>query len=261
MASASNLEIGTHMLPLRKTRGALFKRRRVSNDTLLQPRRLDFSDTSLFDDERDDALVAALLDSEALAEQPITQAPKPLPKPVLPVIMLPKKHKFDLTAWRRAKMTFTTGDDFFRLAHDCENDGTGSANSFNISLLQLRNLINAYDKIAAALVEVKEKSVRKVDMTIHLGDKLHARINTPYVCLNLRIMERGASGFYPTKAGIALRAKEVAHFGAHIPALEAVLDDLDIEPCFHANPEGETCCIHCNPYPDIEAANDFDDDY
>jgi hypothetical protein len=257
MASASDFDIAT--LPGRKTQQGLFKRRRVSNDTLMRPHRLDFSDTSFCDDERDDALVSALMDDEALAEHPGTPGPKPAAKPVIPEFTTPRKYKFDLTAWRRAKLTFTSGDDFCRLAHDCEKDGSGSANDFNISLLQLRNLINAYAELASALQAVKERSTRKVDLTIHLGDKLHARVNTPYICLNLRIMERGASGFYPTKVGIALRAKEVEHFGGHIQALEELLDERQIEPCFHANPEGEICCIHCSPYPDVNAGDDSDD--
>lgn len=260
MASNSDLENATHNAPLRKTRPGLFKRRRISDDTLMRPRRLDFSDTALFDDEaRDAALVSVLMDGDSLTEAPGTQVGKQLPKPVIPVFTIPKKHKFDMTAWRRAKLTYTEGDDYFRIAHDHEKDGSGTANDFNISLLQLRNLINVYGEIAAALQAVKDRSPRKVDLSIHLGDKLHARVNTPYICLNLRIMERGGSGFYPTKVGIALRAKEVEHFGGHIQGMEALLDEMSIEPCFHANPDGEASCIHCSPYPDIQDGDDSDD--
>jgi hypothetical protein len=260
MDSAKDTQVdGFNMVPLRKTRANLFKRRRVTNKRTIQPRRLDFSGSSLFDDETDKDFTDALMCSETLTEMAVT--PKPLPKPVLPETSTPKKHRFDLTGWRRAKITFNDGDDFCRLAHAREQDGTGEAKSFNITLLQLRNLINVYDKISEALQAVKDRSSRKVDLTLHLGSKLHVRVNTPYICMNLRIMEKGPSGLYPTKAGIALRAKEVANFGDNIPALEALLDELDIEPCFHANPEGETACMHCNPYPDTDTLLDSDSDY
>lgn len=250
---------GFNMVPVRKARAGLLKRRRVTNARTIQPRRLDFSGSSLFDDESDKDFTDALMCSETLTEMPLT--PKSLPRPVLPETSTPKKHRFDLTGWRRAKITFNDGDDFCRVAHAREQDGTGEAKAFNITLLQLRNLINVYDKISDALQAIKDRSSRKVDLSIHLGDKLYVRVNTPYLCMNLRMMEKGPSGLYPTKAGIALRSKEVGNLGDNIPALEALLDERAIEPCFHDNPEGEDACMHCSPYPDTSTLLDSDSDY
>jgi len=262
MACSKELEITEQMLPRRKQRTGLFKRRR-GNDVAIRPRRLDFSQDQLFDDIADEALAEALMCTEALdaPSTPFNPANevKPvnsLPKPVM--VKKKKVHRFELTAWRRAKLTYTEGDDFCRLAHAAENDGTGIAKSFNISLLQLRNLINSYERLAEAMLIVKDHPTRKVDVMIHLGDKVHARVHSPFVCLNIRIMEHGPSGLYPTKSGIALRMQELLNLSENFPSLEALLDEAGVNTCFHVNTESETNCSHCTPYPLTTNDADYD---
>ena len=260
MASNNTIEMAQHMMPRRKTRPGLFKRRR-GNDGGIQPRRLDFSQVSIFDESDDAELAEALNLTETLDEAappPPRANPlkgKPAPQPTV----AKKVHRFELTAWRKAKITFTEGDGFCRLAHAKESDGTGTAKSFNISLLQLRNMLDSFDRITEAMTAIKEQPSQKTDLFIHLGDKVHVRLHTPYVCMNIRVMERGPSGLYPTKAGIALRAQELLNLEAHIPSLDALLNEEGVVACFHGNQEAETSCPHCSPYPEVVDLVDSDD--
>ena len=255
--SASKLVIQEHMLPRKKGRQPLAKRRKLAHGKTVIPRRLDFGDVFTVPSDDDDESILA----DALSSMDTMDTPQVMVTPVSVANNEPKLMHFDLTSWRPCKLTYRAGENFFRLAHSLERDGTGSKKALNINLQQMRDLIDTIPQIDKAFTTLCESPLVKVDLLVHIGSKLHIKVHSPYKCVNIRVFEQGSSGLYPTSAGIALRVKELDKFKLIIPQLECVLDAAEVISCQHDNQLAEMVCNHCSPYPKQEEASFSDSDY
>jgi len=247
------------MLPRKKSRQPLHKRRCFLNRKSIKPRRLDFSQAfvSDIDDESDTMLLSdddltctAPMNKVVMAQNIVIKPPKS-----------PKLRLFDLTAWRPCKIMHNDADDFFRLAHLVELDGRGSEKAFNITLPQMRELIYVMLQIDEAFASLQECPQVKVDFLKHICSKVHVRVHDPYKCLNIRVFEQNSTGVYPTAAGIALRLKEWDNLKSIKQDLEAILDEAGLISCDHANQMAESECPYCSPYPEQQEAAGIDSDY
>ena len=161
-----------------------------------------------------------------------------------------KVTKFDLTVFRRAKLTYTHGSGQVRFAHDFELDGTGKKGSITMTLLQLKGLLTYFRLFRTNLEHMDDEDADDVNLLQSLGGKVHLRLATPYTCVNIRTFERGRKGgLYATKKGVALRKAEFLKLETHMDALTQLLDEQGIDECYHGNYQAEVECPHCTPYP------------
>ena len=197
---------------------------------------------------------AALSASTIIVNTP-QSGPVASPQPV-------KVTKFDLTVFRRAKLTYAHGSGQVRFAHDFDLDGTGKQASFTITLLQLKGMLRLLPLFQANLERMDATNAADVNLLESIGGKVHLRLSSPYTCVNIRTFERGSKGvLYPSKMGVALRKAEIAKLETHVDALMQLLVAQNVNDCFHGNYEAEQACAHCTPYPATPADDTESDDY
>ena len=201
-------------------------------------------------DEAEDALEARDIIGDT-----VQSLPEASPQPI-------KVTKFDLTVFRRAKLTYAHGSNEVRIAHDFELDGTGKQGSFTITLLQLKGMLSLLPLYRGNLERMTGDDPAEVNLLESIGGKVHLRLSSPYTCVNIRTFERGSKGvLYPTKKGVALRKAEIMKLETHVDALIQLLVEQNVTGCFHGNYEAEQQCQHCTPYPATVADLSDSDDY